>query len=355
MGVHEGKRIFVPYAAPGDVLDVEVTSDHGSWAEAAIASIVSPAPCRVRPCCPAFGMCGGCQWQHISYEAQLEWKRRILIEALGRIGRVYDPQVSDTLPSPKQWHYRNRIQLHVDSEGRVGFYRPGSREVVEFDECFIADARINRKLSESRVEVSRRDRGIALRSDDGVGFSQVNSEQNERLKGVIVEWLEDLPHRTVLEMYAGDGNFTFAIAKVAGRVVASDVDGRAIGMARRRRLSVGAQNVGFVCAPAGRLSAGELFRRASPQLRQWRSKRHGPEYCDAVFLDPPRKGCAEAVEMVAAARPESILYVSCDPATLARDVRSFAGHGYRFVKALPVDMFPQTYHVESLALLEKTE
>jgi len=352
MGQAEGKRIFVPYSAPGDILDVEVKADHGGFAEAEIASIAEPAPCRVEPRCPVFGACGGCQWQHLSYETQLEAKRGILKETLSRIGKIQNPEVMETLPSPKQWNYRNRIQLHVDSKGRVGFYRPRSKEVVEFDACAIADEGINALLRLRRKEIATRDRGIAICADgggnparlaskencaSGGSFAQVNTGQNENLKGVVARWLGEVPHENVLELYAGSGNLTFPCAKVAGCIFASDVDARAIASARERQAALGICNVEFSCASAGK-AAAKLRGR-----------------CDAVLVDPPRKGCGEVIEHVTALKAASVLYVSCDPATLARDALSLARAGYRLERSLPIDMFPQTFHVESLNLfsLEK--
>ena len=333
LGEVSGKRIFVPYSAPGDELEVNVTADHGTWAEAEVESIVLPAPCRVTPPCPVFGRCGGCQWQHISYEAQLEWKRLILIETLERIGKISDPSVLETLASPKQWHYRNRIQLHVDSNGHVGFYGPRSKEVIEFGECLIADERINRELAARREELSKRTKGIALRAELGEGFSQVNPTQNEQMKELLCQWLEGVPHRTVLELYAGSGNLTFAVAKIAQKVVASDIDGRAIRMARQRQSKGEGPNIEFI-----RAAGAEATRRFT-------------DGCDAVVVNPPRTGCAEAIEAIISVQPQHIFYISCDPATLARDIHSFSEHGYQLFRAVPIDMFPQTYHVESLAML----
>lgn len=341
LGEVDGKRIFVPYAAPGDVLEIEVDVDHGAWAEGAIARIEAPASCRAAPRCPVFGLCGGCQWQHLAYAAQLEGKRAILREAIERIGKIEGPDVLETLPSPREWHYRNRIQLHVDSKGRVGFYRRRSKEVVEFEACAIADERLNAELKARRGEIASRDRGIALRVEEGDGsFSQINTAQNERLQGIVAEWLSAVPHGRVLELYAGSGNFTFAIAKIAGCVLASDVDQRSIDAARGRQIRENACNVEFICAPAA-AAAAKAIRRLGGGV-------------DAVIVDPPRKGCAEAVGAIAVLGPQAILSISCDPATLARDLQAFAAHGYRLVRALPVDMFPQTFHIESLSLLERT-
>ncbi len=332
MGMVEGKKIFVPFAAPGDLLDVEITADHGGFAEAKIVRIIETSPSRVTPPCPVFGQCGGCQWQHLSYEAQLFWKREILIESLTRIGKIKRPEVAETIPSPKMWNYRNRIQLHVDSQGRVGFYKPRSKEVVEFEECAIADEQINVELKVRRAEIAQRDRGMSLRVDPEAPFAQVNSQQNERLKELLASTLKELPHESVLELYAGSGNFTRALAAIAAHVVASDIDGKAVRMGRQMLAKEGISNVDFLCKPgaaaARRLTAG----------------------CDAVILDPPRSGCADIVEALAQLRPKSILYISCDPATLARDALALSAHGYRFLRSTPIDMFPQTFHIESLSV-----
>jgi len=335
MGHADGKAVFVPFSAPGDDLDVEITADHKGFSEAEILKVIKPASCRVEPRCPVFGRCGGCQWQHIDYAEQLRWKREILAEALSRVAKLENPNVLEAMPSPKQWHYRNRMMLHVDSRGRVGYYRARSKEVVEFDECFIAEEGLNDEMNRRREEIGKRDRGIALRSSGDESFSQVNSAQNENLKGLLSEWLSEVPHSNVCELYAGSGNLTQAIARMAVRVVASEIDVRAVEAAAEMLSHAGLNNVEFKRMPAEKVAA-----------------RHGG-LCDAVVIDPPRKGCREAIEAIAEGGPLSIIYISCDPATLARDVRFLCGRGYRLVKSRPVDMFPQTFHIESISLMRR--
>lgn len=335
MGRAEGKAVFVPFSAPGDELEVEIVAEHPGFMDARIVRIVKPAAFRVGPRCPVFGACGGCQWQHLAYKEQLAWKRSILAETLLRIGGVHGACVLETLASPKQWHYRNRMMLHVDSQGRVGYYRPKSKEVVEFEECFIADESLNRELRARRAEFARRDRGIALRTTDESSFSQVNAAQNENMRALLGEWLKDVPHARVCELYAGSGNLTTTIARLAERVIASEIDVRAVRRAEERFAELGIDNVEFACM------ASEKAVRAHARS------------CDAVVVDPPRKGCREAIEAIAEAGPNSILYISCDPATLARDVRFLTERGYALVRSKPIDMFPQTFHIESLSLLSR--
>jgi 23S rRNA (uracil1939-C5)-methyltransferase len=335
MGRAEGKAVFVPFSAPGDELEVEIVAAHPGFLEARIVSVVTPAACRVQPRCPVFGTCGGCQWQHLSYEEQLIWKRAILVETLERTGGVRAPCVLPTLPSPKQWHYRNRMMLHVDSKGRVGYYRAKSKEVVEFAECFIADESLSREMNDRREELRRRDRGIALRTTGEASFSQVNAAQNENMRTLLAEWLGEVPHARVCELYAGSGNLTEGIARLAGHVVASEIDVRAVQLASERFAGLHLNNVEFTCMPSEK--AVKKFAGS----------------CDAVVVDPPRKGCREAIEAIAKAGPSSIIYISCDPSTLARDVRFLAEQGYALRKSKPIDMFPQTFHIESMSLLCK--
>lgn len=337
LGEIEGKKVFVPFSAPGDVLEVAVTRDKGSFAEAEIIEVIEPAACRVEPQCPVFGECGGCQWQHLAYETQLEWKRIILAETLERIGGFGNPQVAPAIPSPKQWNYRNRIQLHVDKRGHVGFYRPGSHDVVAFERCFIADDDLNRQLGEHRQEFAKRDRGVALRTHDGPHFSQINAEQNENVKSMLLNWLEAVPHETIVELYAGSGNFTFPISTIASTLVALEIDGRAVSFARRRAASEGIEHIAFHCLPSEQL--GKVNCEGS---------------CDALFLNPPRKGASEALGAIMERKPATIIYMSCSPPTLARDLKVLAQNGWKLVKCQPIDMFPQTFHIEALAMLKRS-
>lgn len=331
----QGKKIFVPFSAPGDDLDIKIIDDHGTYAEAEIVNIIEPSPCRVDPPCPVFGRCGGCQWQHISYECQIEWKRKILIETLNRIGKinVNEDIVLPSLRSPKEWHYRNRIQLHVDSKGRVGFYKAKSKEVIEFKECLIAEEQLNLRLNEMRKDLMKRDRGIALRDEEGPSFSQINTAQNEQIKKILIEWLKEIPHDNILELHAGSGNFTFAIASIAKKIWASDIDGRAIRYAKDLQEKEKVSNIEFYCEPA----LGTLIKHNVPY--------------DVLILDPPRKGAADVVDSIKKNKPLSIIYISCDPATLARDLGQLVSGGFKLKHVMPVDMFPQTYHIESVSLL----
>ena len=335
VGFMNGKVVFVPFSAPDDILDINIISDRGAWCRGKISKIIKPAACRVVPKCPVYGACGGCDWQHISYDVQTIWKRDILVESLERIGRINSPFVSSTVPSPEIWNYRNRIQLHVNRSGRVGFYRSGSHEIVEFKRCAIADERINEILDKNRSTISQRDRGIALRVGGDESFSQVNTEQNENIKKILCKWLSDIGCQNIMELHAGSGNFTFDICKTCEQVFASELDGRAVESAKRKMEKLSIVNVEFIRASA---------------LRAIKDMNQNLKY-DAILLDPPRKGCFEIIDTVITRGIKNIIYISCDPATLARDIAKLVEGGYKHVESIPIDMFPQTHHIESINLL----
>ncbi len=333
VGDIEGKKTFVPFAAPGDLCEIEINADCGNYFEGRLVDLIEESADRVVPRCPVFGKCGGCQWQHISYDAQLKWKREILKESLCRIAKISSPNLLETMPSPMQWNYRNRMQLHVDSKGRVGFYRAKSKEVIEFEECLIADARLNEKLCINRGDFSKRDRGVSLRIEEGPSFLQINSGQNDQLKSKLVEWVSQGKDRKILELYAGAGNFTFDLAKIADHVVAFEIDVKAVEIAREKIAQRGISNIDFYAE-----ASEKTENRISGNL-------------DAIVLDPPRRGCEEALKGMMRLRPKNIYYISCNPATLSRDVAAMMKEGYELVRAIPIDMFPQTFHVEAMVQL----
>lgn len=341
VGTFEGKKIFVPFTAPGDVVEARLIKDHGNFAEAELIRIIEASSERVSPLCPVFGRCGGCQWQHLSYASQLKWKRAIVVESLNRIGKLelkaVEELVLPTQASPQQWNYRNRIQLHVRQE-KVGFYAAKTNEVVEFAECFIADNKLNAELNERRVEISKRDRGIQLRLDESTFFTQVNTEQNEFIRRELMSWVKTLPHHKVLELYAGGGNFTFSLAEAAEEVIACDIDVQAINLAKSRQKELDpTQKIQFEAISSEKLVEKLQNKKIS---------------LDGVVLDPPRKGASEVLPQLVSLKPQWMIYISCDPATFSRDIKGLALAGYHLHKVQPLDMFPQTFHIEVMGLLK---
>jgi 23S rRNA (uracil1939-C5)-methyltransferase len=392
LGRYEGKVIFVPYSIPGEVALVEIVEDKGRYARAQLVEILSPSPHRVDPPCPHFGpgRCGGCQWQHIAYRVQLEFKAAVVGDQLTRIGRLPDAPVKGTIPSASPWHYRNRVQFSISDDGRLGFVATDSRRVEPIQECYLLHPLLEELLGALDLELpglvrlslragvntgdqmiifeTQNDEPPALESDlpvscvlllsDGTpvnlignnyvtevvaerrfrisatSFFQVNTAAAEELVRVVGEYLAPAGDETLLDAYCGVGTFALSLVDKVGHVIGIEED---VGTVADARLNAGEmENVEFI---EGSVEA------LLPQLER---------RIDLAVLDPPRQGCRpEALAALIELAPRRIVYVSCDPATLARDARRLADGGYQLVEVQPVDMFPQTYHIESVALFKQ--
>jgi 23S rRNA (uracil1939-C5)-methyltransferase len=430
VGFHDGRHVLVPFAAPGDVLDVEVDADEAGVVEGKILRLVKPSPHRVDPGCPHFETCGGCQWLHVSYEHQCQAKEKtfFLLEGIDPAS-VRAKHIAPT-PLLAGIHYRNRAKLHVTGhpagvsaprtipatasnglaaaflDGRIGFAGAGTREIVEVRECRVLAPALERALlalraafqelgpvpecsdvtlacdrlgdsvaaafhvkrvkkgAPQRVEaVMRRAKlkGAVLAPEEGAAreigrpvlsyglpflsgvplyirpdvFFQANLTTNSDLVFEAVKLLG--PQREVLELFGGNGNFTFAIEGTGAKVTSIERDSRALELARRSAREAGIRTVRFHLGDAMKIAralAEEGYR------------------FDAVFLDPPRAGAAGIGQLARAVGASRVVYVSCDMKSLARDLRELCSCGYRPVAAIPVDMFPQTPHVEAVVCLD---
>ncbi|MEZ0392386.1 MAG: class I SAM-dependent RNA methyltransferase, partial [Pseudobdellovibrionaceae bacterium] len=321
---HEGLVIFVPYSAPGDHLLVRLTEKKKNFARAEIIEIIKPGPSRTPPPCPVFGRCGGCQWQHISYEEQLHQKQLIVADQLKRV--LSDPaRLLPIVPSPKPFRYRNRIQLKFDGQ-KLGFYAQNSHEIVDINDCPITEEAIAQKIpvmkadllskkskAITKIEVIRTSANLieVVHEDspfEGVGFSQVNSQQNENLVSSLQDWMKDISFETFYDFYAGAGNFTFPMMETfpQARFVAVELNEKSVKIAqdRVRKQNLSPQKIKFY------LSDVELYLKRNPLPPS-----------SVVLLDPPRSGCSEnTVRMLAEQQVRRIFYISCNPAALARDL-----------------------------------
>ncbi len=335
---HEGKVYFVPFTVPGDIVITEVVADHKNYADARVVEIVQKSPDRIDPRCPHFSICGGCDLQMMDYESQLHSKKIIIEDILKKIARIQNPCVEDVLPSPDEWHYRNRIQVHVDKEGKVGFYKFQSHQVVEFETCLIADDILNQKTRALRQLNQSPKTTIELRLDGEAAFSQVNTLQNKNMVSIVLDFLEPGPNDHVADVFCGSGNFSFPLASRVKQVFAIEKDARAINGAINRFKNI--SNIDW--------------RQSSAKAGLWALKNEKLKI-DKIVLDPPREGLVDVIAPLMALNPQTIVYVSCNPATFARDVNSLMQSGYELTKCQPLDMFPQTAHVELVGLLVKKE
>ena len=362
----EGTTVFVSLAAPGDRVRVKIDRAQGELLFASIEEIITPSPVRVEPPCPYFGRCGGCDFQQLTYEAQLAAKAEIIRDCLHRIARLENIPEIMVMPSPREWRYRMRATWQIDREQRtVGYYERGSRHVCDVANCAVLQPELEEKLEQVRAtewrefspELKHLD---VVAGENGVSFAppfaefhthelslrvgdevyQYNAEAffqiNPSLLGPLIEFaLVDAGGERALDLYCGVGLFTLPLARRFKRVVGVESNRAAVRFARRNLQRAGLTNVGVINA-----GVAEWFRGDSV------------ERVDFVLLDPPRAGAEAAViKGIIDLRPTQISYVSCDPATLARDLRKLLGAGYVIDLIMAFDLFPQTHHVETVVRL----
>lgn len=357
-----GRVVFVPLAAPGDRARVTVTEAHTRFARGEIDQVLAPGPARVAPPCPVFGVCGGCAWQHVDYAAQVEAKRVILRDALARIGGVA-PRI-EFVASPQPYGYRSRARV-LAAGGQVGFRKRRSHDVCAITSCPLLAPPLDAALaqlasrapedgewelalgSDGAVRVARLggrakpDERVVLRAagEEIAVSSGVFAQANALLLDALAQTVLDAAGQggELLELFAGAGFFTRGLARRFERVVAVESDAAA------------AIDLAHNCQPLGNVRVVES--RAETALADPRALRLAP---DAVVLDPPRGGIGtRAAEQLARLGAQRIVYASCDPATLARDLGVLARKRWSLARVVGFDLFPQTPHVEAVAVLER--
>ena len=420
----EGAVVFVPQAIRGEEIDLRITKVMKTSAAGEIVKIRKPSPERMKPECPYFGKCGGCDFQHMSYTEELAAKRQHVQDAITRIGGI-DIEVEEILGAKDPMHYRNKSQYPVGADGAIGFFQARTHKVVPIDRCLIQSeisdrtakavgewmkrykisayderthkglvrhiyVRVNKKgeslccLVVNGKQVPREPElaayvtaaapktvGVVLNTNTLRGnvilgdkyrtlwgrdflmdtlcglefklsvpsFYQVNRAQAEVLYSKALEFAGLTGEETVLDLYCGTGTITLCLAKKAKKAIGAEIVPPAIEDAKENAKRNGIENAEFFCGDASDIAA----KLEAEGLRP-----------DVITVDPPRKGLApEVIASVAAMGPKRVVYVSCDPATLGRDLKIFRQLGYETKRAAAVDMFPGTRHIESVALLTK--
>ena len=389
LGRHDNKVIFVPSGVAGDRVRARVIEDRKRYARAELVDLLEASPDRTTAPCPYFGTCGGCQWQHIDYAAQLAFKQDILAGQLTRLGRLQDPPVEPAIGMSDPWAYRNNVQLGVSRDGRLGFMAAQSHDIVPIADCLIM-APILRELYPSfdlewpgmrrlslraginteevmivfeseddltpELEVDLPVSCVLLRSDGSAfpligdpyyyellrerpfrvsagSFFQVNTPGAEVLLTLVERYLAPTGDETLLDVFCGVGTFGLSLARRVSQVIGIEAAPSAIEDARANSGDV--DNVAWLEGPAEQMLS---TLEAPAQL---------------AVLDPPREGCPPGtLEALARLKPHRVVYVSCDTATLARDAARLTQLGYQLQVAQPVDMFPQTRHIETVTLWE---
>lgn len=387
----DGRAIFVPFALPGERVRVKLVEEKRSFARGELLEVIQPAPERIAPRCPHFGECGGCHYQHLSYEDQLQVKTQILKDQLARIGNLAQAPVEPPIPAPQPFYYRNHIQFHLTPEGTLGFEASRTNQVVPIRECHLPDPRLEEiwrslqieplpglervglrvgaedeiqlilessapeplEFSVEELPVSAVHLGpggcLVLAGSEAIRFEilgrnfqvsagsffQVNTRQAEAMVQHLLEILPLEGHPTILDAYCGVGLFSAFLAEKAGRLV-------------------GIESSPYACQDFA-VNLDEFdnvtLYEASAEVVLSSMDFHP----NIIVVDPPRAGLGKAaLDGLLAQQAPWLAYVSCDPATLSRDARRLVASGYQLLRITPFDLFPQTYHIESISLWRRT-
>ncbi|PYI81612.1 MAG: RNA methyltransferase [Verrucomicrobia bacterium] len=338
--------IFIPFVLSGETVEAEITEVKKRFARAKLVQVLVASPHRVSPPCWYFGDCGGCQYQHIDYAAQLQIKHKQIVDLFQRLGGVPAHVIEPVIPSPRPYGYRNKIMVRsqwdkIKQGLNIGFLRADNRLVVDVEECHIAEPALNQQLQ--RVRAHPPPRGgfkVVLRvvPDEWEippdSFFQSNFFLLAKLSETVRACLRHSSDRFLIDAYCGVGFFGIELADIVEKFVGVEIDRRAIVAARNNAARRGITN--------GEYRMG-LVEELLPQFLDRFDRRQ-----TTVILDPPRAGCQPAIlQLLREAKPCQVIYVSCKPDTLARDLNMLCADGvFEVRRVVPLDMFPQTQHVE---------
>jgi tRNA/tmRNA/rRNA uracil-C5-methylase (TrmA/RlmC/RlmD family) len=359
--------VFVPFAAPDDELEIEITQLKKKFVRGKILKIIKPSSMRVKPLCRYYKNCGGCCYQHLDYEHQLEIKKKQVQEAFWKIGKIEYPPVLEAVAAPKVYHYRGKAKYHAEAESRgwkIGLLDVSGGELVDITRCEIMDETINEKMRVLRENKQLRhntEAQLTIWSDSFVdqaskkdsivkvvkgknflvprdGFFQANLYLTDQLVDEVCRLAATNEISTLVDAYCGSGLFSIFLAPYAKNVIGVEINEKSVKHAQINAENAGVKNVKFIHGDIENV----LCREFLPL---------GYEI-SLIVLDPPRSGCEKAVlKAIVDLQAQKIIYVSCNPATQARDVKYLNECGYNLQSLLPVDMFPQAEHIEVVGFL----
>ncbi|MEA3326576.1 MAG: class I SAM-dependent RNA methyltransferase [Chloroflexota bacterium] len=386
----DGRAIFVPFALPGETIRVEIREEKKHFARGELIEIIKESPDRITPRCSHFGACGGCQYQNISYTKQLVLKEAILKDQFQRIGKVNDPPIQPIIPSPKSFNYRNTVKFQLGQHAELGYIHADDKHLLPIQECHLPLEAINELWPLIHLEADSGLYRLGIRQDSYNALMLIMEGEDPRPP----EFSLDIPVSAVytppdapLTILAGDDHLTYTLLEyhfrvsarsffqvntpIAEKMVQYLLDNLALSN-KTRALELYA-GVGlfsaFIAREVGHLTAVESSGSAchdfTINLAEYDNVALYEAEAEKVFsalntnfdllvVDPPRAGLAPAVhDAIKSIQPQQIAYISCDPATLARDVMKILQKDYRFVSVTPFDQFPQTAHIESISIFEK--
>jgi len=345
--------VFVPFVITGETVTAVITEVKKNFARAKLVRVVTPAPERIAPECRYYGACGGCQYQHIDYAAQLRFKHKQIADLFEHVGKISPDKVQPVLPCPSPYGYRNRIMIRSQWNGPakrlvIGFIRADNNFVEDIEECKISEPALNEQIRAVRANPPPKGGiKVVLRVQPEnwavpeSSFFQNNFFLLPKLVETVRAFLQAGGSRHLIDLYCGVGFFGIEAADAVDSFVGVEYDQLAIKAARQNVTVRGIANGEFIAAKVEEVLP-ELLQKFSPEKT-------------AVILDPPRKGCwPETLELLRQTRPAQVIYVSCHPATMARDLNILCADGvFELSRVQPLDMFPQTQHVECVADLRR--
>lgn len=361
--------VFVPFTAPGDELEIEIIQLKKKFVRGKILKMIKPSPTRGKPLCRYYGKCGGCCYQHLDYEYQLKIKKKQVEEAFWKIGKMASPPVLEAIAAPKVYHYRGKAQYHAESESKVwkiGFLDISGGELMDIERCEIMEETINEKMRLLRenkqlrrntdaqltiwsnclpCEPCEKESTIRIVKDKSFmvprnGFFQANLYLTDKLVDEVCHLAATNKINTLIDAYCGSGLFSIFLSSYAENIIGIEINEKLVKYARINAENAGVKNAKFIHGDIENVLQGRFLPQG--------------DKIDLIVLDPPRKGCKKTMlKAMADLQPRKIIYVSCNPATQARDVKYLNECGYDLQSLLPVDMFPQTEHIEVIGFMER--
>jgi tRNA/tmRNA/rRNA uracil-C5-methylase (TrmA/RlmC/RlmD family) len=345
--------IFVPFVLVGEIVEAEITEVKKNFARAKLLRVEKSAPERVEPPCPYFGACGGCQYQHVEYATQLKIKHKQICDLFERVGKIPSDKIAPVVPCPSPYGYRNRIMIRSqwnkpEQKLNIGFVRWDCGLVEDIEECKISEPALNEQIKNVRANPPPKGGiKIVLRVQPENwevprdSFFQNNFFLLPKLVETVREILKAGAVKHLIDLYCGVGFFGIETADLVESFVGVELDQLAVAAARKNAANRNISNGEFISAPVEQMLP-ELLQKFSAEKT-------------SVILDPPRKGCwPQTLNLLRETRPAQIIYVSCHPATMARDLNILCADGvFELVSVQPLDMFPQTQHVECVADLRR--
>ena len=387
----DGRAVFVPFGLPGETVRLHLVQDKQSFARGELLEVLTASAERIDPKCKHFGRCGGCHYQNLPYEKQLQAKTEILRDQLQRIGKIESPPVKEMVASPLEWNYRNHVQFHLTAEGKIGFVNSKGNSTLPIEECHLPETGINSFWPQLQFESNKDIERVSLRMGQdeellvvlesespetpeleveadvsivhlfdehpivivgqdyltiqilekvfhvsAVSFFQVNTKMAEKMIEHLLAKIPVSLSTTLLDVYCGVGLFSKFFAS-------------------KCKLVIGIESSESACADfeinLDEFDNVELYEGTAEEILPGLIGRLDSSTC--VIVDPPRAGIErQTLDALINIKPQVIAYVSCDPSTLARDAARLIHGGYRLVEVTPFDLFPQTYHIESISVFE---